>query len=74
MSNCNPILKTSTITKSITDANCVQKATCYEVSCVDMQVQILVHVRPADSRAQQHFELVPCECVTTIRELKEQVS
>jgi len=38
-----------------------------------MQVQILVHVRPADNKGSQHFELLDCTLSTTIGQIKQQV-
>ena len=36
-------------------------------------VQILVHVRPADSWQKKHFELLDCDTHTLIAEIKKQV-
>ena len=36
-------------------------------------VQILVHVRPADSWQKKHFELLDCNTHTLIAEIKKQV-
>jgi len=38
-----------------------------------VQVQILVHVRPADSKGNQHFELLDCSLTTTVGQIKQQV-
>lgn len=38
-----------------------------------MQVQILVHIRPADTPDKPCFEFFECETGTGIRELKEKV-
>ncbi len=38
------------------------------------QVQILIHVRPADVAAEKCYELVDCTIDTTIRDVKQKVS
>ena len=39
-----------------------------------LQVQVLVHVRPADQAGKLHFELLDAETHTSILEVKQQVT
>lgn len=36
-------------------------------------MQVLVHVRPADTHQNRHYELLSCKTSTSIKEVKEQV-
>jgi hypothetical protein len=46
----------------------------HEVNCFKLQVQVLIHVRPADRPGEKCYELVDCGIDTSIKELKQKVS
>ena len=37
------------------------------------QVQVLVRIRPASKPRKPHFEMLDCQCSTTVLEIKQQV-